>query len=96
MVFPLNEIEFPLQIACVIFVVGVGFIVVVKTIKLSQPKLVVNVSRKTPAVVMVFPLKDIEFPLQIACVIFVVGVGLIVVVKTIKLSQPKLVVNVSR
>ena len=66
MVFPLNVIELPLQIDCVIFVVGDVLIVVVKTIKLSQPKLVDKVSRYTPAVVMVFPLNIIVFPLQIA------------------------------
>ena len=45
MVFPLNVIEFPLQIACVRFDVGDDVIETVNTIKLSQPKLVVNVSR---------------------------------------------------
>ena len=45
---------------------------------------------------MVFPLKEIELPLQIACVMFVVGDVLMETVNTIKLSQPKLVVNVSR
>ncbi|MBK6274228.1 MAG: hypothetical protein IPF58_05735 [Saprospirales bacterium] len=73
--FPLNTIELPLQIDCVILVVGVGLIVVVKTMKLSQPKDVVNVSLKTPAVIMVFPLNTIELPLHIACVILVVGFG---------------------
>ena len=75
--------------------VGVDFIVVVKTMKLSQPNDVVKVSLKTPAVVIVFPLNTIELPLQIDCVIFVVGVGFIVVVKTIKLSQPSDVDKVS-
>ena len=96
MVFPLNVIELPLQIDCVMFVVGDGFIVVVKTIKLSHPKLVDKVSRYTPAVVMVFPLNVIELPLQIDCVIFVVDDDVIETVNTIKLSQPKLVINVSR
>ena len=77
------------------FVVGDDFKVVVKTIKLSQPNEVVNVSLNIPAVVIVFPLNKIELPLQIACVKFVVGDDLIVVVKTIKLSQPSDVVNVS-
>ena len=45
MVLLLNKIEFPLQIACVIFVVGDDFNMVDKTIKLSQPSDVVNVSR---------------------------------------------------
>ena len=44
-IFPLNVIELPLQIACVIFVVGDVLMETVNTIKLSQPKLVVNVSR---------------------------------------------------
>jgi hypothetical protein len=79
----------------VIFVVGVGFIVTVSTIKLSHPNDVVNVSLKVPAVVIVLPLKDIELPLHIACDIFVVGVGLIITVNTIKLSHPNDVVNVS-
>ena len=45
--------------------VGVGFIVVVKTIKLSQPNDVVNVSLNVPAVLMVFPLNIMDEPLQI-------------------------------
>ena len=94
-VFPLNTIEVPLQIAWAIFVVGVGFNVTVKTMKLSQPKEVVNVSLNVPAVLIVFPLNKIELPWQIDWLIFVVGVGLMVVVKMMKLSQPSDVVKVS-
>jgi hypothetical protein len=43
-------------------VVGAGLIVVVKTIKLSQPNEVVKVSLKVPAVLIVFPLNTIELP----------------------------------
>jgi hypothetical protein len=93
--FPLNTKELPLHIACEILVVGVGFIVTVSTIKLSQPSEVVKVSRYTPALVILFPLNTKELPLQIACEILVVGVGLMVTVKMIKLSHPKDVVNVS-
>ncbi|MBK6274227.1 MAG: hypothetical protein IPF58_05730 [Saprospirales bacterium] len=75
-VCPLNTVEEPLQIALEILVVGVGFTVTVNTIKLSQPKEVVKVSLNVPAVVIVFPLNTIEVPLQIACDILVVGVGL--------------------
>jgi hypothetical protein len=94
-VFPLNTIEFPLQIPCAMLLVGVGLMVVVNTIKLSHPNDVVKVSLYTPTLVIVFPLNTIELPLQIACVILVVGVGLMVVVNTIKLSHPNDVVKVS-
>ena len=95
MVLPLNTIELPLQIACAMLVVGVGLMVTVKTIKLSQPSDVINVSRYEPAEEIVFPLNTIELPLQMDCAILVVGVGLMVVVNTIKLSQPNEVVKVS-
>ena len=88
--------EVPVQMACAIFVVLVGLMVTVKTIKLSQPKDVVNVSLNVPAVVIVLPLNTIELPLQMLCVRFVVGDDVIETVNTIKLSQPNDVVNVSR
>jgi hypothetical protein len=95
-VFPLNVVELPLHIARVIFVVGVGLMETVKTIKLSHPNDVVNVSLKVPAVEIVLPLKTIELPLQIACVMFVLGLGFTVRFVVIIESHPWKLGNVSK